>query len=231
VQPTPTYPDAAAIAAARLVLAARDPLMAKAHAALPELPWRARPGGYAGLMRLITAQQVSVASAAAIWARLEAGLGEVSAEAVLARDEAALKGFGLSTPKARYALAIARAHADGLVDLTALPADDEAAIAALVSLKGVGRWTAEVYLLFCEGRPDAFPAGDLAMQEALRALDDAPARLDEKAFYARAELWRPYRGVAAHLLWAYYAKLRRREGVLAAQTPIPTTPVIADEAG
>ncbi len=223
-------PDVAAIAAARLHLAERDPLMARVHAALPEVPWRARAGGYAGLMRLITAQQVSTASAAAIWARLEAGLGEVSAETALARDEAALKGFGLSAPKARYALAIARAHAERLVDLSALPAEDEAAITALVSLKGVGRWTAEVYLLFCEGRPDAFPAGDLAMQEALRALDDAPARLDEKAFYARAEIWRPYRGVAAHLLWAYYAKLRRREGAPAAQTPVALTPIV-DEAG
>jgi DNA-3-methyladenine glycosylase II len=223
---TPAYPDADAIAAARLWLAERDPAMARAHAALPEVPWRARSGGYAGLMRLITAQQVSTASAAAIWARLEAGLGEVSAVAVLARDEAALKGFGLSTPKARYALAIARAHAERQVDLEALPAEDEAAITALVSLKGVGRWTAEVYLLFCEGRPDAFPAGDLAMQEAVRALDEAPARPDEKALYARGEAWRPYRGVAAHLLWAYYAKLRRREGALSAQTP-----VVADEAG
>ena len=126
-------------------------------------------------------------------------------------DEAALKGMGLSTPKARYTLGIAAAHAGRTVDLAALSGlDDDAAIAALVSLKGIGRWTAEVYLLFCEGRLDAFPAGDLALQEAVRVIDGAQTRPTEKALYQRAEGWKPYRGVAAHLLWDYY--LARRAG-------------------
>ena len=202
--------DPARIAEARLWLAARDPLLARAHARTPEFAWRVRPGGFAGLIQLITQQQVSTASAAAIWARLEDGLGGVGAEAVLGHDEAGLKAFGLSAPKARYALAIARAHVDKVVDLTGLGAlDYEAAIAALVSLKGVGRWTAEVYLMFCEGRLDVFPAGDLALQEAFRALENVPERLSEKALYARSEAWRPFRGVAAHLLWGYYTPRRR----------------------
>ena len=201
-------PDPDRIAAARLRLAEADPVMARLHAVLPVIPWRTREGGYLGLMRIIVQQQVSTASAAAIWTRLETGLGEVAAETVLRHDEAALRALGLSLPKARYALAIARAQVDGVVDLARLPADDGAAIAALVSLKGVGRWTAEVYLMFCEGRMDMFPAGDLVLQEMVRVLEDAPARPSEKALYLRSEAWRPYRGVAAHLLWAYYAARR-----------------------
>ena len=206
-------PTASDIETARAWLADRDAGLARAHACVPRFDWRARPGGFAGLIQLITEQQVSVASAAAIWARVVAGLGEVTADTVLAHDEAGLKAFGLSTPKARYALGIAAAHAGRTVDLEALAAmEDEAAITALVSLKGVGRWTAEVYLLFCEGRLDAFPAGDVALQEAVRVLDRAPARLDEKGLYARAETWKPYRGVATHLLWDYY--LGRRAGTI-----------------
>ncbi len=207
-------PTAHEIEAARTWLAGQDAILARAHACVPRFDWRARPGGFAGLVQLISEQQVSTASAAAIWARVVAGLGEVTAEQVLAHDEAGLKAYGLSTPKARYLLGIAAAHAGRTVDLEALAAlDDEAAIAALVSLKGVGRWTAEVYLLFCEGRLDAFPAGDLALQEAVRELEGAEDRPNEKALYARGETWRPYRGVATHLLWDYY--LGRRAGRIA----------------
>ncbi len=206
-------PTAEAIETARTWLAEIDPVLARAHALVPRFDWRARPAGFAGLAQLIAEQQVSVASAAAIWSRVVAGLGEVTAEAVLAHDEAGLKAFGLSSPKARYTLGIAAAHAARTVDLQALAElDDEAAIAALVSLKGVGRWTAEVYLLFCEGRLDAFPAGDLALQEAVRVLERAESRLAETALYARAERWKPYRGVATHLLWDYY--LARRAGLI-----------------
>jgi DNA-3-methyladenine glycosylase II len=212
--PCPTAPE---IEAARRWLADRDPILKQAHDCVAPFDWRERPGGFAGLVQLITEQQVSTASAAAIWARVVAGLGEVTAERVLSHDEAGLKAYGLSTPKARYTLGIAAAHAGRTVDLEALAAlDDEAAIAALVSLKGVGRWTAEVYLLFCEGRLDAFPAGDLALQEAVRWLEGAEVRPNEKALYARAEVWRPYRGVATHLLWDYY--LGRRAGTIAEET-------------
>jgi DNA-3-methyladenine glycosylase II len=204
--------NAEEIDAARRALAALDPALAVAHAATPIWAWRLRPGGFAGLVKMVVEQQVSVAAANAIWGRFEAGLGDVTPHAVLARDIDNLKLYGLSAPKARYAHAIARAHIEGHVDFNRLSElDDEAATAALVSIKGVGRWTAETYLMFTEGRFDMFPAGDVALQEALRVADGAPTRLQEKALYARAESWRPYRGVAAHLLWAYYGGVKRGE--------------------
>jgi DNA-3-methyladenine glycosylase II len=200
------------IDAARTALAALDPALAVAHAATPLWEWRLRPGGVAGRVKMVVEQQVSVAAANAIWTRFETGLGEVTPEAVLARDIDDLKTYGLSAPKARYAHAIAEAHLSGQVNFDRLcDLDDEAATAALVSIKGVGRWTAETYLMFTEGRFDMFPAGDVALQEALRVADGAPARLTEKALYARAEGWRPYGGVAAHLLWAYYGGVKRGE--------------------
>lgn len=161
-------------------------------------------------MRKIVEQQVSVASAAAIWGRMEAGLGgDPSSEAVLALDEPALRGFGLSGQKARYVQEIARAELEGRVDFARLGAmPEEEALAALVSIKGVGLWTAEVYLLMCEGRTDAFPAGDLALQEAWREAAALELRPDEKALRRAAEAWRPWRGVAAHLLWAFYVAQR-----------------------
>ena len=161
---------------------------------------------------MVVEQQVSVAAAAAIWKRFEDGLVEVTPDSVLARDIDGLKIYGLSAPKARYAHAIASAHVQGHVDFERLSElDDDAAVAALVSIKGVGRWTAETYLMFCEGRFDMFPAGDVALQEALRVADRAAERLSEKQLYLRAEGWRPYRGVAAHLLWAYYGGIKRGE--------------------
>ncbi len=200
------------IHAARVALAALDPALAVADAATPPWEWRLRAGGFAGLVKMVVEQQVSVAAANAIWARFEQGLGEVTPEAVLARDIDELKLYGLSAPKARYAHAIAEAHLSGQVNFERLCAlDDAAATAALVSIKGVGRWTAETYLMFTEGRFDMFPAGDVALQEALRVADGAAARLTEKALYVRAESWRPHRGVAAHLLWAYYGGIKRGE--------------------
>ena len=160
---------------------------------------------------MIVDQQVSLASAAAIWDRVQAGLGDVTAERVLAH-EAGLQGLGLSRPKIRYLLALAEAERDGRIDFTALPAlDDAAAVAALTSLPGIGRWTAETYLMFCEARLDLFPAGDIALQEAIRLADGSPARLGEKATYLRAEAWRPYRSAAAHLLWAAYRAVKAGE--------------------
>ena len=204
--------NAEEIDAARAALAALDPALAVAHAATPIWEWRFRPGGFAGLVKMVVEQQVSVASANAIWNRFEAGLGEVTPEAVLARDIDTLKLYGLSAPKARYAHAIAQAHISGHVDFSRLSElDDNAAVAALISIKGVGLWTAEAYLMMCEGRTDVFPGGDIAIQEAVRLAEQAPARLTQKALYARAEGWRPYRGVAAHLLWAYYVGVKRGE--------------------
>jgi DNA-3-methyladenine glycosylase II len=199
----------AAIAEARRWLAERDPALARAHAAAPEFSWRFRPAGFAGLLKMIVEQQVSVASAAAIWRRLEAGLGEVTPSQVLARTNEALCGLGLSAPKARYATGLAEAVQHGLIDFDRLDSlEDADAVAALTALKGIGRWTALTYLMFCHGRTDLFPAGDVALQEAHRVASLQGDRLSERALQAASEAWQPYRGVAAHLLWSYYSTLR-----------------------
>jgi DNA-3-methyladenine glycosylase II len=206
----PHHPDADLIAQGRAALAAVDPAFARLDAQLPAFEWRSRPGGAGALMRKIIEQQVSVASAAAIWGRMETGLsGQVTSEAVLRLDEATLRSFGLSGQKVRYVGEIARAEIEGRIDfarLGALPEDE--ALAQLTAIKGVGLWTAEVYLLMCEGRTDAFPAGDLALQEAWREAAGLQTRPAEKALRAMAEPWRPWRGVAAHLLWADYVARR-----------------------
>jgi DNA-3-methyladenine glycosylase II len=213
-------PSADEILLARRRLADRDPALAVADAAAPVFAWRQGGVGFAGLIQLVLAQQVSTAAARAIWARFQAGLGAVTPEAVAAADDGALRSYGLSGQKARYARAIAEAQLTGQVDFDALPhLPDEDAIAALTTIKGVGRWTAELYLLFCDGRLDAFPAGDLALQEGLRLAGGGQARPGEKALYARAEAWRPERGVAAHLLWAYYGAIKRGEAVPVGEAP------------
>jgi DNA-3-methyladenine glycosylase II len=169
-------------------------------------------GGFPGLLKMVVQQQVSLASAAAIWARVEAGLPQMTPDVVMGHDEAYLLSLGLSRPKARYARALAEAHVTGACDFDALPGlPDEEAIAALTAITGIGRWTAEVYLMFTQGRLDMFPGGDVALQEAMRWADRAEVRPNEKQAYKRAELWRPYRGVAAHLLWACYGAVKRRE--------------------
>lgn len=212
----PTAPAPASIAAAREALAALDPALARAHAQTPVFEWRLRPGGYEGLFRMIVEQQVSVAAAASIWARVVTGLdGQVTPQAVLALEVEHLRTFGLSGQKAKYGHEIARAHVDGLIDFDHLERlSDDDAIARLVSIKGVGRWTAETFLMFCEGRLDVFPGGDVALQEAMRWADGAALRPREKEAYVRAEAWRPHRGVAAHLLWGWYGAVKRGEIVL-----------------
>ena len=203
------------VAAAREALAAADPALARAHRQTPPFEWRVRTGGFEGLFRMIVEQQVSVASAASVWARLQVGLGGITPENLLAHDAESLRGMGLSRQKAGYGQGMARAQLDGLIDLEHLSTlDDAEAIAALVSLKGVGLWTAEAYLLMCEGRLDVFPGGDVALQEAIKWADRAEVRPDQKAAYLRAERWRPYRGVATHLLWAWYTGVKRGEILL-----------------
>ena len=211
LQPTPQD-----IAAAREALVAADPALARVHAQTPAFEWRLRVGGFEGLFRMIVEQQVSVAAAASIWKRVVEGLGgEVTPQAVLARDVETLRTFGLSGQKAKYGHEIARAHADGLIDFDHLERlSDEEAIARLTAIKGVGKWTAETFLMFCEGRLDVFPGGDVALQEAMRWADGATLRPREKEAYARAEIWRPHRGVAAHLLWGWYGAVKRGEVVL-----------------
>lgn len=205
-------PTAEALLEARKHLAAADPALAEIEAVTPPFAWRVGLGGFPGLLKMVVQQQVSLASAAAIWARVEAGLPDMTPEAVLEHEDAYLLALGLSRPKARYARALAEAHVTGVCDFDALPGlSDEEAIAALTAITGIGRWTAEVYLMFTQGRMDMFPGGDVALQEAIRWVDKAEARPNEKQAYRRAELWRPYRGVAAHLLWACYGAVKRRE--------------------
>ncbi|WP_292079476.1 MULTISPECIES: DNA-3-methyladenine glycosylase family protein [Brevundimonas] len=208
----PFAPTPDDIAAARQALVAADPALVRVDAQTPPLEWRLRVGGFEGLFRMIVEQQVSVASAASVWARLREGMGGITPELLLAHDLDQLRGMGLSRQKATYGQGIARAQIAGEIDLEHLAnLDDEAAIASLTALKGVGLWTAEAYLMMCEGRLDVFPGGDVALQEAIRWADGAEVRSDQKGAYARAEIWRPYRAVATHLLWAWYTGVKRGE--------------------
>ncbi|MFO1048447.1 MAG: DNA-3-methyladenine glycosylase 2 family protein [Geminicoccaceae bacterium] len=152
------------------------------------------------------AQQVSTASAAAMWRKLEAALGgEIGPEQFLALDDAALRAAGFSARKAEYARGLCREIAAGTLDPDALALlDEEAAIEALVRLRGFGRWSAEIYLLFALGRADTFPADDLAIQIAYQRLKRLDARPGAKALRALTEPWRPHRGAAAVFLWHYY---------------------------
>ncbi|HYC74415.1 DNA-3-methyladenine glycosylase [Brevundimonas sp.] len=204
------------IEAARRAVVDLDPALAQAHAQTPAFEWRRRVGGFEGLFHMIVDQQVSLASAAAIWARVEAGLGgEVTPERMLAMDIETLRTFGLSIQKATYGHEIARAHVEGRIDFDHLERlSDGEAIAALTAIKGVGKWTAETFLMFCEGRRDVFPAGDIALQEAMRWADGAALRPREKEAYIRAEIWRPHRSVAAHLLWGWYGAVKRGDVAL-----------------
>ncbi|ALR18959.1 MULTISPECIES: DNA-3-methyladenine glycosylase [Sphingobium] len=166
---------------------------------------RMRPAGYETLLRTIVGQQVSVASAAAVWRRLEAELGAgCEPAALLARDFDALRACGLSRQKQGYARSLAELVTSGALDLHSLPADDEEAIAQLVRIKGIGRWSAEIYLLFAEGRPDIWPAGDLAVQIAIGRILGLPERPSEKMMRDLAERWRPHRGAAAIMAWHHY---------------------------
>ena len=166
---------------------------------------RRRAPGAATLARTIVGQQVSVASANAILDRLEALLGADLPMAALATvPDEALRGVGLSRQKAGYLRSLAAEVTSGRLDLSALPADDEAAIAALTAVKGIGRWSAEVYLLLAEGRPDVWPAGDLAVQASVGVMLGLEARPTERALRELGERWRPHRGAVAILAWHRY---------------------------
>jgi DNA-3-methyladenine glycosylase II len=186
-------------------LAAIEPGFARAlgHAGYPEP--RIRDRGYTTLLRTIVGQQVSVAAATSIWNKLEAGFGAgCPAEVMAAADFDALRACGLSAQKQGYAKSLAQLVIDGELAFDALPADDEEAIALLTKVKGIGRWSAEIYLLFAEGRPDIWPAGDLAVQEAVGRIMRHDSRPSEKAIRTIAEAWRPHRGAAAIFSWHCY---------------------------
>jgi DNA-3-methyladenine glycosylase II len=200
--------DAGATALARL-----DPVMARLLAEGAHPPLRRRPAGFEGLAAIVVGQQLSTASAAAIWGRVRALLPEFGAAAFAVLPDETLRAAGLSAGKVRTLRAIAQAIAGGGLALEALHTlEADASHARLVALPGVGPWTADVYLLFCLGHADAFPAGDLALQEAARIAYGLPARPDPAALRAQAEAWRPWRGVAAGVLWAYYRLAKAREG-------------------
>jgi len=183
---------------------------------------RRRANGFAGLARIICGQQLSTASAGAIWARLEQAFDPFDPEALRRARADRLGRLGLSAAKIESIKAIAKGIASGELDLEAIAqseADD--AHRALVAIHGIGPWTADIYLLFCLGHADAWPAGDLALQEAARIAFDLEARPTPREMTALAENWRPWRGVAAHLLWAYYHAVKRREGAPMQTTAAP----------
>jgi DNA-3-methyladenine glycosylase II len=190
-----------------------EPVFAKTG--MPGL--RRREAGYAGLCAIVCGQQLSTASAAAIRNRLFAAFDPFHHDAVRLARRDKLARLGLSRPKIKAIKEIAKAVAKQHVDLDAVATmDADKAHEALMTLHGVGPWTADIYLLFCLGNADAWPAGDLALQEAARIAFGLRRRPDATAMVKLADQWRPWRGVAAHLLWAYYHVVKRREGA-----PVP----------
>ena len=186
-------------------IAEREPAFARALSLAGYPEPRIRERGYRTLLRTIVGQQVSVAAAASVWRKLEAELGEdMAPDVLLAAEFDALRACGLSRQKRGYARSLCELVAGGELDLENLPADDEAAIADLVRIKGIGRWSAEIYLLFAEGRPDIWPAGDLAVQAGIGKILALPERPSEKQARALAEPWSPHRGAAAILTWHCY---------------------------
>jgi len=187
-------------------LSQREPAIAAAitRAGYPEPRIRAR--GYATLLRTIVGQQVSTKAADSVWRKLESIVGSLDdpGNIVRASDEQ-LREAGLSRQKASYARSLAEEVTSGRLDLDNLPADDDEAVAALVRVKGIGRWSAEVYLLFAEGRPDIWPAGDLAVQIEIGRILGHEARPSEQLTRDLAEAWRPHRGAAAIFAWHHYA--------------------------
>jgi DNA-3-methyladenine glycosylase II len=195
-------------------LAQRDARFGQALSLAGRPPLRKRADGFVRLASIVVSQQLSTASARAIWGRLEAALNPFDHTAMLRARAPKLARAGLSAPKIRTLKAIAKALDRGDLDLASLlecPADE--AHAALTAIHGIGPWTADIYLLFCLGHADAWPAGDLALQESARLLFGLNTRPTAKEMQPLAEPWRPWRGAAAYLLWAYYRVAKRRDGI------------------
>jgi DNA-3-methyladenine glycosylase II len=204
-------------AIARLIDA--DPRFGAVLARAGRPPLRRRADGFAGLASIVVSQQLSTASAKAIWERLNQAFDPFDHSAVLHARAARLARAGLSAPKIRALKAIAKAIDRGDLDLPALvdkPAEE--AHAALTAVHGIGPWTADIYLLFCLGHADAWPAGDLALQEAARLVLALESRPTAKEMGPLAESWRPWRGAAACMLWTYYRAAKQRDGAPIAAT-------------
>lgn len=196
-------------------LLAADPRLVPIAEIAGPLVLRRREGGFEGLAAIITAQQISDKAAAAIWARFKEAVEPFTPEQFLSMSEETLRAVGLSRPKIRTLTGVAAAAADGfdLIAVHDLPAD--AAVTTMTALKGIGPWTAEIYLLFCVGHPDIFPAGDLALQVGVQQGFRMRKRPDEKKLRRIATKWSPWRGIAARLFWAYYRAQRDRAKDLA----------------
>ncbi|MEO0607731.1 MAG: DNA-3-methyladenine glycosylase 2 family protein [Pseudomonadota bacterium] len=191
-------------------LAERDACLAHAYQTVGLPTWRATAPTYQALARIVVYQLISTKAADVIWGRIQDRLESVTAEAVLRDNQEALRACGLSRPKLGHLNAIAEAVRSGALDLNAMreqPITD--ARRALLAIKGIGPWTADTFLMTALGHLDAFPSGDVGLIEAYRQLDGADARLTAKAFTAAADSWRPYRAVAAHLLYDWYNSTRR----------------------
>jgi DNA-3-methyladenine glycosylase II len=191
-------------------LAKVDRRLRKVIRAAGELSLRRRPPGFVGLARIIVGQQLSVGAAAAIWSRLEVAFPQMTPEAIGRARDARFRRAGVSAPKVRTLKAIAAACRNGL-DLDGLaerPAEE--AVAALRAVKGIGPWTADIYLLFCLGHPDVFPVGDLALRNAVADAFGLEPPVDPDVLAAMAAKWSPWRSIAAYAFWGYYGARRRR---------------------
>ena len=193
------------LTAALDAIGTREPRFSRALELVGYPAPRIRERGWRTMLRTIVGQQVSVAAASSIWRKLEAALGETMVpDALLAADFDTLRACGLSRQKQDYARSLCTLVANGELDFHALPQDDEEAIALLTRIRGIGRWSAEIYLLFAEGRPDIWPAGDLAVQAGIGRIMGLVERPGEKQTRALAEGWRPHRGAAAIFTWHCY---------------------------
>ncbi|NKN37076.1 DNA-3-methyladenine glycosylase 2 family protein [Agrobacterium sp. a22-2] len=191
-----------------------DPRLRTVAAVAGPLPLRLTEPGFAGLAFIIVSQMVSKASAQAIWRRIVAATGSPTADAYLALDEESLAGLGLSRAKSETLRLVAEAVRDSRLDLDAIARQEGSqAIAQLTDIRGIGLWTAEVYLMFCGGHPDIFPAGDVALRIAIGRAFGLESRPDIRSVGQMAEIWSPWRSVAARLFWAYYAATSGREAM------------------
>ena len=185
------------------------PIMRRIHATAGTPAIRRRAGGFEGIARIIVGQQVSTASANAIWGRFTAHVAPLTATTLAAESDEALRACGLSRPKIRTLRALSAAVTEGSLDVAALEqARDEEVHAKLTTVSGIGPWTADVYIMFCLGRADSFAAGDLALQIAAQHAADLDARPNPSELSDLAERWRPWRAVAACMLWAYYPHIK-----------------------
>jgi len=193
-------------------LATTDQALARAYDVIGVPAWRSNAPTYALLGSMISHQQISLSAAAAIWGRVEGFLGEVTAQNMLDADPEAIRACGMSRPKVAHLISIAEAMVSGQLNLArvcAAPLDE--ARKELLSVRGIGPWTAELFLLYAVGAMDAFPVADVGLMEAHKRLGAYEIRMDSKAFTAHADRWRPFRGVAAHLLWGWLHVDRARD--------------------